>query len=79
MLKTFESGDAAAELAAQKDVARLAGLNPTLEHAAEKPKSSDAASLAKRLAKKADEIRAKTPRAAALADEWAAVYAEPWK
>lgn len=79
VLKSFESGDAAAELAAQKDVARLAGLNATLEHAAERPKSSDAASLAKRLAKKADEIRAKTPRAAALADEWSAVYSDPWK
>lgn len=79
MLKSFETGEAALELDAQKDVARLAGLNATLEHAAERPKSSEAASLAKRLSKKADEIRATTPRAAALALEWAAVYAEPWK
>lgn len=79
LLKSFDAPDAALELAAQKDVARLAGLNATFEHAAERPKSSDAASLAKRLAKKADEIRAKTPRAASFAEAWAAVYAEPWK
>jgi thiol-disulfide isomerase/thioredoxin len=79
LLKSLGEDDAAAELAAQKDVAKLAGLNATLEHAADRVKSSDAESLAKRLAKKAEEIRAKTPRAAALADRWAAVYAEPWK
>lgn len=79
VLKSFAQGDAAAELAAQKEVAKLAGLNATLEHATDRPKSSEAESLGKRLAKKADELRSKTPRAAQLADEWAAVYAEPWK
>jgi thiol-disulfide isomerase/thioredoxin len=79
ILKTFGEGDAAAELAAQKEVAKLAGLNATLEHPAGRVKSSEAESLAKRLAKKADELRAKTPRAAQLAEEWAAVYAEPWR
>jgi thiol-disulfide isomerase/thioredoxin len=79
LLKSFAEGDAAAELAAQKDVAKLAGLNATLEHAAERLKSSEAESLAKRLAKKADELRAKTPRAAQMAEEWSAVYAEPWR
>jgi thiol-disulfide isomerase/thioredoxin len=79
LLKSFAQGDAAAELAAQKDVAKLAGLNATLEHAADRPGGAEAESLAKRLAKKADELRARTPRAAALADEWAAVYREPPK
>lgn len=79
LLKTFEEGDAAAELAAQKDVAKLAGLNATLEHAADRPKSAEAEALSKRLAKKAEDLRAKTPRAAQLAADWAAVYAEPWK
>ena len=79
ILKSFGDGDAAAELAAQKDVAKLAGLNATLEHASGRVKSSEAESLAKRLAKKADELRAKTPRAAQLAEEWSAVYAEPWR
>ena len=79
ILKSFGEGDAALELAAQKEVAKLAGLNATLEHAADRVKPSEAESLAKRLAKKADEIRAKTPRAAQLADEWSSVYAEPWR
>src|SRR5262245_44060291 len=79
LLKTFAQGDAAAELAAQKEVAKLAGLNATLEPAADRPKSSEGESVSKRLAKKAEELRAKTPRAAQLADEWSAIYAEPWR
>jgi thiol-disulfide isomerase/thioredoxin len=78
-LRTFADGDAKAELDAQRDVARLAGLAPGFERPAEKVKPADADALSKRLAKKADEIRAKTPRAAALADEWSAIYAEPWR
>jgi thiol-disulfide isomerase/thioredoxin len=78
-LKSFEAPAVSAELDAQKDVAKLANLNATFEHAAEKPSAKEADSLAKRLAKKADELRAKTPRAAAMAEEWAAVYAEGWK
>src|SRR5262245_6660691 len=79
LLKSFGEGDAAAELAAQKDVAKLAGLNATLEHATDRTKSSEAESLAKRLAKRAEDLRAKTPRAAQLAEQWSAIYAEPWK
>jgi thiol-disulfide isomerase/thioredoxin len=79
LLKSFGDGDAAAELAAQRDVAKLAGLNATLEHAADRVKSAEAESLAKRLAKKAEDLRAKTPRAAQLAADWAAIYAEPWR
>jgi thiol-disulfide isomerase/thioredoxin len=79
LLKSFGDGDAAAELAAQKDVAKLAGLNATLEHAADRVKSAEAESLSKRLAKKAEDLRAKTPRAAQLAADWAAIYAEPWR
>lgn len=78
-VKSFAEGDAAAELDAQKDVAKLANLNATFEHADDKPKPSDAESLAKRLLKKADELRAKTPRAAKLAAMWAEIYADPWK
>ena len=77
--KSFAEGDAAAESAAQRDVAKLIGLNPTLEHPLERLKPQDAESLAKRLAKKADELRAKAPRAAQLAEEWASILAEPWK
>jgi len=77
--KTFAEGDAAAELDAQRDVAKLASLNPTFEHPTDKLKPTEADALAKRLAKKADEIRAKAPRAAKLAEEWAAVLAEPWR
>jgi thiol-disulfide isomerase/thioredoxin len=77
--KSFAEGDAAAELDAQRDVAKLAGLNPSLEHPTDKLKRDDADALAKRLAKKADEIRAKAPRAAKLAEEWASILAEPWK
>jgi thiol-disulfide isomerase/thioredoxin len=78
-LKSFAEGDVALELDAQKDVAKIANLNATFEHADDKPKPADAESLAKRLSKKADELRARTPRAAKLAETWAAVYADPWK
>ena len=64
---------------ATREVAKLAGLNATLEHAAERPKNSDAESLAKRLLKKADDVRSKAPHAAQMAQEWAAVYADGWK
>jgi thiol-disulfide isomerase/thioredoxin len=77
--KALSDGETAAELAAQKDVAKLANLNATLEHAAERAKPSEAESLAKRLLKKAEDLRAKTPHAAALADEWAGVYGDPPK
>jgi thiol-disulfide isomerase/thioredoxin len=77
--KSFGEGEAATEYAAQRDVAKLIGLNPTLEHPVEKLKASDAETLAKRLAKKADELRTKAPRAARLAEEWASILAEPWK
>lgn len=69
-LRTFDEGDAAAERDAQWVVAKLVGLNPTLEHPLERPKASDADALAKRLVKKADEIRPKAPRAAKMALEW---------
>jgi thiol-disulfide isomerase/thioredoxin len=78
-LKSFAEGDAAAELEAQKEVAKIANLNATFEHADDRPKPSDADAIAKRLAKKAEELRAKTPRAARLAETWAAIYADPWK
>jgi len=77
--KSFGEGDAAAELDAQKDVAKIANLNATFEHADDKPKPADAEAIAKRLTKKADELRAKTPHAAKLAETWAAIYADPWK
>ncbi len=77
--KSFAEGDAAAELDAQRDVAKLIGLNPTFEHPTDKLKPQEAEALAKRLAKKADEIRAKAPRAAQFAEEWAGILAEPWK
>ena len=57
----------------------MIGLNPTLEHPVEKIKPQDAEARAKRLAKKADDVRAKAPRAAKLAEEWAAILAEPWR
>jgi len=71
--------DSVVELEAQRDVAKLIGLNPSLEHPVEKLKPAECDALAKRLAKKADEIRAKAPRAAKLAEEWAEILAEPWK
>jgi hypothetical protein len=69
----------AAELEAQRDVAKLVGLNATLEHPLERIRASEAESLVKRLTKRADELRAKAPRAAKLAEEWASVLSEPWK
>ena len=78
-VKSFADGDVAAELDAQRDVAKLIGLNPSLEHPTDKLKAQECEALAKKLAKKADEVRAKAPRAAALAEEWASILAEPWK
>jgi thiol-disulfide isomerase/thioredoxin len=73
-LKTLGEGEAEAELDAQKEIARLVGLNPTLEHLEKRPKSTGEAEwLAKRLLKRADEIGTKTPRAAKLAREWSDV------
>lgn len=77
--KSLAEGDCAAELDAQREVAKLAGLNATMEHAVDRAKPADAEALAKRLAKKAEELRAKTPRAAQLAQTWSEIYAEPWK
>lgn len=70
---------AAAELAAQKEVAKLAGLDASFERPAARLKPSDAEARAKRLAKKADDLRAKTPAAAEMAAHWAGVLAEGWR
>ena len=78
-LKSLGDADAKAELEAQRDVGRLAGLAPGAETPLERVRPSEAEALAKKLAKKADDLRAKTPRAAKLAQDWAEIYAEPWK
>ncbi len=81
LAKSSIEGDAGAvpELEAQREIAKMAGLDAALERPVEKVKREDAEALARRLAKKADEIRARTPRAAKLAEEWAEILAEPWK
>jgi cytochrome c biogenesis protein CcmG/thiol:disulfide interchange protein DsbE len=77
--KALAEGESAAELEAQRDVAKLIGLGPTLEHPVERLRPAEVEPLAKRLLKKADDLRAKTPRAAKLAEEWAEILADPWK
>lgn len=79
-IKSF-TDDAAikAELDAQKEVAKIAKLGDSFERPAEKLKGKEIEALVKKLQKKSEDLRAKTPRAAKLADDWAAIYGNPWK
>jgi hypothetical protein len=64
-----------AEFAAQKELAKLLG-------GVEKPAEADgkkAEKLVKVLEKKAAEWQSSAPRAAALAEEWKKICADPWK
>jgi hypothetical protein len=78
VLSGFQAPEIAAELAAQKEVAKMIGLVPNLERPSDKMKGKEMESMAKKLKKKADDIRTKTPRAAKLAEEWMTRFELPW-
>lgn len=75
LLPRLAADDVRAEVEAQRSLAKLLG-------GAERPSEADskrARKLAKALEKKAEEWRESAPRASALAADWAAICAEPWK
>lgn len=78
-LATFAEGDTKAELDAQKEVAKMVGLGANFEKPADKLKDKEMEAVAKKLTKKAEELRAKTPRAAKMAEEWAGYFTTQWK
>lgn len=79
-LKSFNDDAAVkAELDAQVDVAKVAKLADSFEHPADKLKGKEIDAIVKKLQKKSEELRAKSPRAAKLADDWVAIYGNPWK
>lgn len=70
---------ARAELAAQKDLARIVGGAEAPDPAGKRPKPKQIAAAAKRLAELAEDLRETAPRAAALAAEWHEIFATPWE
>jgi len=75
----LDADGARAELAAQKDIARVVGGVEAPDPSGKRPKPKQIAAAAKRLAELAEDLRATAPRAAALAAEWFEIYATPWE